>query len=147
MNLDEILSQAGPKRPRKRIGRGIGSGHGKTSGRGHKGYGARSGSKKRPGFAGGANTLFARIPKRGFSNAQFRKDYQIVYVEDLDRFEDGQRVDPAALAEARMIQDASKPVKLLGRGELGKKVTVVADKVSASAAEKVAQAGGSVETR
>ena len=145
MNLDEILTRAGKYKARKRIGRGIGSGHGKTSGRGHKGYSSRAGNKKRLGYEGGQNPLFGRIPKRGFSNVNFRKQFQVVNVSSLERFEDGVRVDAAALAEARLIEDPAKPVKILGDGELSKKLTVVASKFSTTAAEKITKAGGSVE--
>ena len=146
MKLDEVLSTAGKNKRRRRVGRGVGSGRGKTSGRGHKGYRARSGRTSLLGFEGGQNPMLARIPKRGFSNALFRKDYQIVNVALLEeRFEDGSRVDAPALQAARLIQDAAKPVKVLGNGELKKKLTVVASKFSASAAEKITKAGGSVE--
>ena len=145
MRLDEILSTAGKNKTRKRLGRGTGSGKGKTCGRGHKGYGARSGSKRRMGYEGGQNPMLARIPKRGFSNARFRKEYQLVNVALLERFEAGTRVDAAMLAAARLISDADKPVKILGNGELTKKLTVAASKFSAIAAEKIAKAGGSVE--
>lgn len=145
MKLDEILSKAGKYKARKRIGRGTGSGQGKTAGRGHKGYGSRAGAKKRVGFEGGQNPALARIPQRGFSNADFRKEFHIVNVESLDKFDDGARVDAEALAGARLISDTNKPVKVLGRGELGKKLTVVAAKFSATAAEKISQAGGTVE--
>ena len=145
MKLDEILSKAGKYKARKRIGRGTGSGHGKTSGRGHKGYGSRAGAKKRVGFEGGQNPALARIPKRGFSNAEFRKEFHIVNVESLDKFDDGARVDAEALVGVKLISDVNKPVKVLGRGELTKKLTVVAAKFSATAAEKISQAGGTVE--
>ncbi len=145
MKLDDILSAAGAKKPRKRIGRGNGSGHGKTSGRGHKGYGSRSGSGKRLGHEGGQNPVLARIPKRGFSNANFRKEYQVVNVASLERFDDGQKIDGEALKSARLIEDAAKPVKVLGSGELSKKLNVVAAKFSATATEKITKAGGSVE--
>jgi len=146
MRLDDVLHAAGRHKARKRVGRGNGSGHGKTSGRGHRGYGQRSGSKKRYGFEGGQNPMLSRIPKRGFSNANFRKEYQIVNVAALEeRFEADGRVDAEALKAARLIDDAAKPVKVLGRGELSKKLTVVADKFSASAAEKIAKAGGAAE--
>ncbi len=145
MKLDDILSAAGAKKPRKRIGRGNGSGHGKTSGRGHKGYGSRSGSGKRLGHEGGQNPVLARIPKRGFSNANFRKIYQVVNVASLERFDDGQKIDGEALKSARLIEDAAKPVKVLGSGELSKKLNVVAAKFSATATEKITKAGGSVE--
>ncbi len=145
MKLDEVFSIAGKNKRRRRVGRGVGSGRGKTSGRGHKGYRARSGRTSLLGFEGGQNPMLARIPKRGFSNARFRKDYQIVNVALLEMFEDGSRIDGQTLQAARMIQDANKPVKVLGNGELKKKLTVVAAKFSASAAEKITKAGGSVE--
>jgi len=146
MKLDEILQAAGKDTRRRRVGRGTGSGRGKTSGRGHKGYGARSGAKRRPGYEGGQNPVLFRIPKRGFSNVRFRKGYQIVNVGELGRFEQGRRVDAAALREARLIADEELPVKVLGDGELDRKLTVVADKFSAVAAEKIEKAGGSTET-
>ncbi len=145
MKLDEILSTAGKNKTRKRVGRGTGSGKGKTCGRGHKGYGARAGSGKRLGYEGGQNPTLARIPKRGFSNVNFRKEYQIVNVASLETFDDGAQVDAAALAGARLIGDPTKPVKVLGDGELTKKLKVVASKFSAVAAEKITTAGGSVE--
>jgi large subunit ribosomal protein L15 len=145
MNLDEIFQEAGRRQSRKRVGRGVGSGRGKTCGRGHKGRGARSGVGKRFGYEGGQTPALARLPKRGFSNAPFRKEYQIVNVAALDRFEDGSRVDRQALVEARLVDDSPLPVKILGQGELKKKVTVVAAKFSASAREKIEAAGGSVE--
>ena len=146
MRLDEILQTAGKHRARKRRGRGLGSGHGKTSCRGTKGYGARAGSKRNYGFEGGQNPVLARIPKRGFNNANFRTEYQIVNLASLEqRFEAGARVDAAALLAARLIGDAAAPVKVLGNGELTKALTVVANKFSKSAAEKIAQAGGSVQ--
>ncbi|MDY6913995.1 MAG: 50S ribosomal protein L15 [Planctomycetota bacterium] len=145
MKLDEILSSAGKHKARKRIGRGVGSGCGKTSGRGHKGMGARSGRGKRLGYEGGQNPTLRRIPKRGFSNAQFRTEYQIVNVAALERFRGGSKVDPQALLAARLIEDAAKPVKVLGNGRLTKKLTVTAEAFSASAEEKIAKAGGVVE--
>ena len=146
MRLNEILSSAGKNKARKRRGRGTGSGHGKTSGRGHKGYHSRSGSGLNLGLEGGQNPMLARIPKRGFSNADFRKDYQVVNVASLqERFKAGARVDAATLAEANLIEDASKPVKILGNGDLDKKMTVVASKFSQSAAEKITKAGGTFE--
>jgi large subunit ribosomal protein L15 len=146
MKLEEVMQAAGKAKRRKRIGRGIGSGMGKTSGRGHKGYGSRSGSGSLFGYEGGQTPMISRIPKRGFSNADFRKDYQTVNVSSLEqRFDADQRVDAEALVAVRLIQDAGKPVKILGNGELTKKLTVVAAKFSKSAAEKITQAGGSVE--
>ena len=145
MRLDDILSSQGKHKARKRIGRGIGSGHGKTCGRGHKGYGARAGSKRRLGYEGGQNPVLARIPKRGFSNVVFRKEFQVINVAALEGFDNGARVDAAALAEVRLISDADKPVKILGNGELTKKLAVVASKFSATAAEKITKAGGTAE--
>jgi len=146
MKLDEILQAAGRHKRRRRVGRGTGSGRGKTCGRGHKGYGSRSGAKALLGFEGGQNPALARIPKRGFSNAQFRRRWQVVNVSALDRFEAGVRVDPPALAQARLIDDAAGPVKILGNGQLDKALTVVAGAVSAAAREKIEAAGGTVET-
>ncbi|MHC4985019.1 MAG: 50S ribosomal protein L15 [Planctomycetota bacterium] len=146
MKLDEILKSAGRNKRPKRVGRGTGSGMGKTSGRGHKGLGSRAGSGKRLGYEGGQNPLLARVPKRGFSNFQFQSPRQIVNIASLDRFDDGARVDAAALAEARLIDNPSVPVKVLGNGELTKKLTVVASAFSAKAVEKIQQAGGACET-
>lgn len=146
MKLDEILTAAGKHKRRKRLGRGTGSGHGKTSGRGHKGYGARAGAKCRPGYEGGQSPIVSRIPKRGFNNFNFRREYQVVNLAALqEKFEEGARVDAQALEQAGLIDDPKKPVKILGDGELKKKLTVVADRFSARAAERIAQAGGSVE--
>ncbi|HUT59555.1 MAG TPA: 50S ribosomal protein L15 [Phycisphaerae bacterium] len=145
MNLDEILHAAGKSKRRTRVGRGTGSGHGKTCGRGHKGYHSRSGSGQRLGFEGGQTPVFARVPKRGFSNAPFKVDFQTVNVWQLSRFSDGARVDAAAMEEAGLIQDARKPVKVLGDGELSRKLTVAAGKFTAAAAAKITQAGGTVE--
>jgi large subunit ribosomal protein L15 len=108
-------------------------------------YKARAGSGALLGFEGGQNPQLKRIPKRGFSNARFRIGYQVVNVSDLNRFDDGQSVDPQALAAAGLIADASMPVKVLAGGELQKKLTVVAGKFSAAAAEKIAKAGGKAE--
>jgi len=146
MKLDEILSLAGKHKTKKRLGRGLGSGQGKTAGRGTKGGGARAGWGKRLGSEGGQNAVYARLPKRGFSNFAFRVDYQVVNVSDLEeKFADGAVVDAKALASAKLIGSASEPVKILGTGELKKKLTVQANKFSASAAAKIAQAGGKVE--
>jgi large subunit ribosomal protein L15 len=145
MKLDDILSAAGKHKRRKRVGRGTGSGHGKTSGRGHKGLGARAGAGKRLGYEGGQNPILARIPKRGFSNFQFQKPHQIVNVASLECFADGSRVDAEALVKARLVDNASVPVKVLGNGDLSKKLTVVAAAFSGSAEEKITQAGGACE--
>ena len=146
MNLDEILSAEGKYKSRRRIGRGNGSGHGKTSGRGHKGSGARAGKTQRLGLEGGTNPALARIPKRGFNNYLFRKEYTVVNLARLDElFEDGSRVDGESLVAAGIVDDVTTPVKVLGTGQLTKKLTIVAAKFSASAAEKIAQAGGTAE--
>lgn len=148
MKLEEILSAAGKYKRRKRIGRGIGSGMGKTSGRGHKGYGSRSGSKRRLGYEGGQNPALARIPKRGFNNANFRTEYQVVNVAALEaNFEEGATVDAIAMKAASLIGDAGGRVKVLGNGEIAKKLTIVADKFSASAKEKIAAVGGTIEEK
>ena len=146
MKLDEILSAAGKYKRRKRIGRGTGSGMGKTSGRGHKGYGSRAGAKQRLGYEGGQAPMISRIPKRGFNNKNFRTEYQIINLAAIEqKFEDGARVDSEALKASRMIEDSTKPVKILGNGELKKKLTIVAQKFSATAREKIAAVGGSAE--
>lgn len=145
MKLDDILKSAGKYPNRKRVGRGTGSGHGKTSGRGTKGRGARAGKTTRYGYEGGQNPLIARSPKRGFNNFNFRVEYQVVNVSDLERFDAGTKVDAAVLAQAKLIGDSKKPVKILGTGELTKSLTIVAGKFSATAAEKIAKAGGTVQ--
>jgi len=145
MKLCEVLKTAGRSKRKKRVGRGNGSGHGKTCCRGHKGRGQRSGVGKRMGYEGGQNPAIARLPKRGFSNFHFRKDFQIVNVGDLDFLDDGTRVDGEILKAAGLIDDAAKPIKILGNGELTKKLTVAAAKFSTGASEKISQAGGTVE--
>jgi large subunit ribosomal protein L15 len=145
MRLDEILHSAGKHKRRNRIGRGTGSGQGKTAGRGTKGYYSRSGAVHRMGYEGGQTPIFARMPKRGFSNAEFRLDYQVVNVGDLEAFAEGTRVDGAELKKAGLIDSADQIVKILGGGELKRKLTVAAQKFSASAAKKIADAGGTVE--
>ena len=145
MKLDEILAAAGRHKRRTRRGRGIGSGKGKTSGRGHKGYGARAGSTTQLGFEGGRTPTIAASPKRGFKNTGFRKVYQIVNVGLLERFDAGSTVDAAALAACGLIDDAAKPTKILGSGELTRKLTVVAQEFSSLAAEKIAKAGGEAQ--
>ena len=146
MKLDEILHAAGRHKRPTRLGRGKGSGQGKTSGRGHKGLGARAGSGQRPGYEGGQNPILARIPKRGFTNAPFRKVYQIINVADLERFDAGSTVDAGALLKVGLIKHPAVPVKVLGDGALTKKLTVEAARFSASAREKITQAGGTVRT-
>ncbi|PWL43531.1 50S ribosomal protein L15 [Christensenella sp. MSJ-20] len=146
MNLHEIKPPEGAKRGTKRIGRGIGSGHGKTSTRGHKGQWARSGGGVRPGFEGGQMPLTRRLPKRGFVNI-FAKEYAIVNVGDLERLPEGTLVSAESLKELGMIKKIGDGLKILGRGEITKKLTVSAEKVSAAAKEKIEAAGGSVEVK
>ena len=144
MMIHEITEKVGKHRLRKRIGRGHGSGHGKTSGRGHKGAASRSGWTRRPGFEGGQMPLVRRMPKRGFTNVQFRTLYAIVNVQTLEeRCKKGEKVDAASLFEAGIIRD-KLPLKVLGHGELTKKLDITAAKFSASAKEKIEAAGGSV---
>ena len=146
MNLHEIKPPEGAKRGTKRIGRGIGSGHGKTSTRGHKGQWARSGGGVRPGFEGGQMPLTRRLPKRGFVKI-FAKEYAIVNVGDLERLPEGTLVSAESLKELGMIKKIGDGLKILGRGEITKKLTVSAEKVSAAAKEKIEAAGGSVEVK
>ena len=143
MELSEILKLAGRHKRRKRLGRGIGSGSGKTSGRGHKGAGSRAGATKSTILEGGQMPLIRRLPKRGFSNAQFATRYSIINIGDLDaRFDDGAHVTPEAYLEAGLIRNLRHKVKVLGDGELTKKLKVEASKFSAQAAEKIKAAGG-----
>ena len=144
MRLDELQPAAGSKFSPKRVGRGIGSGTGKTSGKGHKGQKARSGGNVRPGFEGGQMPIYRRLPKRGFKNI-FAKQYVSVNVEVLDRLEDGAEVTAEALKESGIISKTLDGVKLLGRGDVNKKFTVKVAKISASAKEKIEKAGGKVE--
>lgn len=145
MELADITSKAGAHEKRKRVGRGRGSGHGKTSGRGHKGSGQRAGGSIRRLTEGGQMPLFRRIPKRGFSNAPFRTDYDIVNVCDLDElFSNGDEVTKQTLVKVGLLRNDRVLVKILGDGDLAKKLTVLADRFSKSAREKIAAAGGTV---
>lgn len=144
MSLNELKPAAGSRHSRKRVGRGSSSGYGKTSGRGQKGQLARSGGKTRLGFEGGQTPLYRRIPKRGFTNFN-RKEYTILNIEDLNVFADGSVVSPQELAEQGLIKKASEDVKILGYGELERKLTVKAAKFSASAKSAIEAAGGSCE--
>ena len=144
MKLHELHPAEGSTTAQKRLGRGSGSGLGKTSGKGHKGAKARSGGGKRPGFEGGQMPLYRRVPKRGFNNV-FGTEYAEVNVERLEAFEDGAVVDAKALLEARIIRKELDGVKVLGGGELTKKLTVKAAKFSASAKEKIEAVGGKAE--
>ena len=142
--LDQLKPAPGSRRPRKRVGRGIGSGSGKTSGRGQKGAGARSGFKRRTWFEGGQMSLARRLPKRGFTNL-FRTSHEVVNVGELSRFEANAVIDGAALAEAGLIPRGRRTVKLLGEGEISTPLVVRVAAASASAARKIEAAGGRVE--
>jgi large subunit ribosomal protein L15 len=147
MMISEITTRAQRNKRRKRIGRGRGSGHGKTSTRGHKGEGSRTGTRGHSLREGGQMQFFRRIPKRGFSNARFRREFQVVNVGVLqDAFEEGAKVTAGALAEAGLIRDASGPVKILGTGEITKKLEVEVTNFSTSAAMKITRAGGQIRT-
>ena len=144
MKLHELQPPAGSRKRRKIVGRGPGSGHGKTSGRGQKGQKARAGGGSAPWFEGGQLPLHRRVPKRGFTNI-FRKQYAIVNVADLNRFEPGAAVTPVALQAAGLIHAREDGVKILGDGELTRALTVSAQKFSKTAAAKIQAAGGTVE--
>ncbi len=144
MKLHELKPAEGSRKERNRVGRGIGSGNGKTSGKGHKGQNARSGGGVRPGFEGGQNPLFRRLPKRGFTNIN-RKEYAIVNLDALNRFEDGAEVTPALLLETGVVSNEKAGIKVLGNGTLNVKLTVKAHKFSASAKEAIENAGGTTE--
>jgi len=145
MRLHNLKPRPGAKSPRKRIGRGDGSGHGKTAGRGMKGQGSRSGSSTRPGFEGGQLPLIRRLPKRGFNNARFHTSYLPVNLSDLEKFEEGATIDAKAIREAGLANGRSDGVKILGRGELNKKLTVKAHAFSASARKRIEELGGVCE--
>lgn len=144
MKLEELKSPPGANKRIKRVGRGTGSGHGKTSTRGHKGQKARSGGGVRPGFEGGQMPLQRRLPKRGFTNI-FKKEYAIVNVQDLNIFLDNTEVTPELLQESGLINKYKDGIKILGDGELEKKLVVKAHKVSRQAEEKITARGGKVE--
>ena len=144
MKLHDLKPAVGATTAPKRLGRGVGSGLGKTSGKGHKGAKARSGGGKRPGFEGGQMPLTMRLPKRGFTN-KFRKEYVAVNVDRLEVFEDGMVVSPVELIEYGIIKKIEDGVKILGNGDITKKLTVQANKFSATAKEKIEAAGGKAE--
>jgi len=144
MKINELSPAEGSRRVRKRVGRGPGSGHGKTSCRGHKGQNSRSGGGVRPGFEGGQMPIHRRLPKRGFKNP-FRKEYSVVNVGDLSRFEPNTQLDPDALKEAGLVWKMLDGVKLLGSGEISHPLVVRIHKISQSAREKIEGAGGKVE--
>ena len=145
MKLHELSPNPGSVKTRKRVGRGAGSGLGKTSGKGHKGQNARSGGGVRVGFEGGQLPLFRRLSKRGFNNYEFRTVYATVNVEDLNRFEDGTTVTPELLIETGLVKKELDGIKVLGNGELTKKLTVKANKFSDSAKTKIENIGGKTE--
>jgi large subunit ribosomal protein L15 len=143
MKLHELKPPAGSRKRRKIVGRGPGSGHGKTSGKGEKGQRARSGGGSHPWFEGGQLPLHRRVPKRGFTNI-FRIEYAVLNVKDLERFASGTTVTPALLREAGLVRTSAQ-VKILGEGSLDKALTVSAHRFSQSAADKIRAAGGTVE--
>ena len=145
MKLHELEKNIGATHAKKRVGRGSGSGLGKTSGRGQKGQKARSGGSINPVFEGGQLPLYRRIPKRGFKNAKFRTVYATINVEDLNVFEDGTVVTPALLKDTGLLKKQLDGVKVLGNGKLEKKITIQASKFTASALEKIKEAGSKAE--
>jgi large subunit ribosomal protein L15 len=144
MKLHELKPAEGSRKERKRLGRGIGSGQGKTAGKGHKGQNARSGGGVRPGFEGGQTPLFRRLPKRGFTNIS-RKEYAIVNLEALNRFEEGTEVTPELLIETGVVSNEKAGIKILAKGNVEKKLTVKAHKFSSAAKEAIEAAGGAAE--
>jgi large subunit ribosomal protein L15 len=145
MKLHDVRLKEGTRKPRKRVGRGHGSGSGKTSGRGHKGAKSRSGFKHRAAFEGGQMPLVRRLPKRGFSNHPFRKQWAEINLEQLGRFAAGSTVDPQALAEAGLVKGGFDGIVILGRGDVEGALTVKAHRFSKSAAAKIEAAGGTAE--
>ncbi|HIE96200.1 MAG TPA: 50S ribosomal protein L15 [Planctomycetes bacterium] len=146
MILNDVHTGIQKRKPRKRIGRGPGSGHGKTSGRGHNGYFSRSGSKRRAGFEGGQTPLFRRVAKRGFNNKAFADTVVIVNVGQLEKsFEDGAEINVETLVAKGIVPSRHDALKVLGDGELNKKLTVIAHRFSRSAEEKIVAAGGKFE--
>lgn len=144
MELNSIKPAVGASKNRKRIGRGTGSGHGKTATKGHKGQKARSGGSVKPGFEGGQMPMQRRLPKRGF-NPLTRKEYALVNIGQLDIFENGSAIDAGALIEAGIIKKVCDGIKVLAKGDLSKSITIKAHKFSAAAREKIVAAGGTVE--
>ena len=145
MKLHKLSPAEGSVKEGFRKGRGAGSGNGKTAGKGHKGQNARSGGGVRPGFEGGQLPLYRKLPKRGFNNYRFGKQYTIVNVDDLNRFEEGAVVDADALLSAGVVSKVLDGIKVLGEGEVSKKITVKAAVFSASAKEKIEAVGGKTE--
>ncbi|WP_251553896.1 50S ribosomal protein L15 [Neobacillus muris] len=144
MKLHELKPAEGSRKERKRLGRGIGSGQGKTAGKGHKGQNARSGGGVRLGFEGGQTPLFRRLPKRGFTNIS-RKEFAVVNLDALNRFEDGTEVTPELLIETGVVSNEKAGIKILAKGNVEKKLTVKAHKFSSAAKEAIEAAGGTTE--
>ena len=144
MELSNLKPKKGARHAKKRVGRGPGSGHGKTSGRGEKGQKSRSGFSRQMGFEGGQMPLHRRLPKRGFTNI-FKKDYAVVNLADLERFDNGATVDEAALRQAGLVKGRNDGIKVLGNGKLSKKLTVSATKFSATARQSIEAAGGTAQ--
>lgn len=144
IRLNNLAPSEGSRSKKKRVGRGPGSGHGKTAARGHKGARSRSGYTNKPGFEGGQMPLHRRLPKRGFINI-FKKEYTIVSLDALDTFENGSTVDKKALVEAGVVTENDALVKVLANGEISKSITLDVDKVSSGARAKIEAAGGSVK--
>lgn len=142
MDLKTVTSQGGRYPDRRRIGRGPGSGLGKTSGRGHKGWGQRSGTSRRPGYEGGQMPIYRRVPKRGFTNARFRTEYTVVNVDLLNGFDAGATIDLESILASGLTRKVSPLLKVLGDGKLEKKLTVRAQKFTKSALEKIQAVGG-----
>ena len=145
MRLNELEKNVGATQRRKIVGRGRGSGLGKTSGKGHKGQNARSGGGVRPVFEGGQTPLYRRLPKRGFSNYEFKTTYAVINVSDLNRFDNGTVVSPALLKEVGLVKNQLDGIKVLGNGKLEKKLTVQAHKFSKKAQEKIEKSGSKIE--
>lgn len=146
MNLHDLSPVPGSRRAAKRLGQGIGSGTGKTSGKGNKGHKSRTGGGVRPGFEGGQMPLVRRVPKRGFNNARFTKEYQIVNLESLnEKFESGREITVQDLHNAGLVRNLSQPVKILAEGEVDRPFTVKVNAISQSARQKIEAAGGKVE--
>ena len=145
MKLNTVKPADGATKARKRVGRGPGSGIGKTAGRGENGQNSRSGGGVRIGFEGGQTPLFRRIPKRGFSNARFKKVYAVINLDDLNKFEDGAEVTPEILKNMGLVKNSLDGIKVLGNGKLEKKLTVKAHKFSQTAKEAIEKTGGKAE--
>ena len=146
MKLGALKPAKGATHSKKRVGRGLGSGLGRNAGRGDKGYHSRSGSKHRPWFEGGQMPLHRRVPKRGFSNFLFKKEFQIVNLSDLNIIQ-SEKINPAVMKENGLVKYSLRPIKILGDGEIDKKMNVTASAFSSSAKSKIEKAGGTVEVQ